>query len=96
MLSGFLIYRQFAAANLSRSAMPVLGRYAVRRAARIYPAYWVALAVLGAPGRAPTACHPRRPPPPPRAYIAHPRAHPGAPRGTSAGSRRTTRGDQAA
>ncbi|MEP6624598.1 MAG: acyltransferase [Acidimicrobiia bacterium] len=60
VLSGFLIYRQFAAANLSRSAMPVLGRYALRRAARIYPAYWLALAVLVALGSATIAGHPVR------------------------------------
>ncbi|UGS36202.1 hypothetical protein DSM104329_02602 [Capillimicrobium parvum] len=46
VLSGFLVYRPFVAAVLDRRAAPRLGRYALRRAARILPAYWAAL--LGA------------------------------------------------
>ncbi len=46
VLSGFLIFRPFAAANLVGSPLPRLRPYLVRRALRIYPAYWVALTVL--------------------------------------------------
>lgn len=44
VLSGFLLYRPFAAAHLGGGGRARLGAYAVRRAARIYPAYWLALA----------------------------------------------------
>lgn len=44
-LSGFLVYRPFVAAALDRRGAPSLRTYAVRRAARILPAYWAA--VLG-------------------------------------------------
>ena len=43
VLSGFLIFRPFAAANLQSGPRPVLRHYFIRRALRIYPAYWVAL-----------------------------------------------------
>jgi peptidoglycan/LPS O-acetylase OafA/YrhL len=43
LLSGFLIYRPFVAAALGDAAKPDLRRYALRRAARIIPAYWVAV-----------------------------------------------------
>ena len=46
VLSGFLIYRQFVAAHLAGESVPSLRRYSVRRFARIYPAYWLALGVL--------------------------------------------------
>ncbi len=46
VLSGFLIYRPYALARAQRRPAPRLGRYLVRRALRIYPAYWVALTVL--------------------------------------------------
>jgi peptidoglycan/LPS O-acetylase OafA/YrhL len=46
VLSGFLIFRPFVAAALDGAARgPRLGRYALRRAARILPGYWLALAV---------------------------------------------------
>jgi peptidoglycan/LPS O-acetylase OafA/YrhL len=41
--SGFLLYRPFAASHLAVSAGVDIRRYAVRRAARIYPAYWLVL-----------------------------------------------------
>jgi peptidoglycan/LPS O-acetylase OafA/YrhL len=42
--SGFLLYRPFAASHLGNAAgVGTLG-YAIRRAARIYPAYWLVLA----------------------------------------------------
>jgi len=44
VLSGFLVYRPFVAAALDGRAAPSLARYARRRAARILPAYWAALA----------------------------------------------------
>ena len=44
VLSGYLVFRPFAAAALDGCRAPRLGRYALRRAARILPAYWVALA----------------------------------------------------
>ena len=43
VLSGFLIYRPFVGAALDGRDGPRLGRYAIRRAARILPAYWAAL-----------------------------------------------------
>ena len=46
VLSGFLIFRPFAAANLSGMPLPRLQTYAIRRALRIFPAYWVALSVF--------------------------------------------------
>jgi peptidoglycan/LPS O-acetylase OafA/YrhL len=44
VLSGFLLYRAFARASLSDGPRVDFKRYAVRRAARIVPAYWVCLA----------------------------------------------------
>jgi peptidoglycan/LPS O-acetylase OafA/YrhL len=43
VLSGFLLYRPHAAALRAGAPAPGVRRYAVRRAARILPAYWVAL-----------------------------------------------------
>ena len=44
VLSGFLLYRAFVRAGLGRSAPVAVGSYLVRRAARIAPAYYLALA----------------------------------------------------
>jgi peptidoglycan/LPS O-acetylase OafA/YrhL len=44
VLSGYLLYRPFARAALGESAPASIGAYLVRRAARIMPAYYVALA----------------------------------------------------
>jgi peptidoglycan/LPS O-acetylase OafA/YrhL len=44
VLSGFLLYRAFARAALGRSGPVAVGSYLVRRAARIAPAYYLALA----------------------------------------------------
>lgn len=41
LLSGFLLYRPWARAAMTDTAGPALGTYAVRRAARILPAYWL-------------------------------------------------------
>src|SRR5438067_3573658 len=43
VLSGYLLYRGFARAALLGERPPDLGRYARRRAARILPAYYVAM-----------------------------------------------------
>jgi peptidoglycan/LPS O-acetylase OafA/YrhL len=45
VLSGFLLFRPFLVAQLTDAPRPRIGRYLVRRMARIYPAYWVALFV---------------------------------------------------
>ncbi|MGH2979217.1 MAG: acyltransferase family protein [Solirubrobacterales bacterium] len=44
VLSGYLLYRAFARAALGRSAPVAVGSYLVRRAARIAPAYYLAIA----------------------------------------------------
>lgn len=46
VISGFLLYRPFVAARIDRLAEPRTGPYAVRRATRIIPAYWVALPIV--------------------------------------------------
>ena len=46
VVSGFLIYRPFAAARHGGAAAPALRDYARRRFLRIAPAYWVALTIL--------------------------------------------------
>lgn len=46
VISGFLLYRPFVAARLDRIGAPRTGPYAVRRATRIIPAYWVALPIV--------------------------------------------------
>jgi peptidoglycan/LPS O-acetylase OafA/YrhL len=46
VISGFLLYRPFAAARAGDRQRPNTWRYARRRALRIVPAYWTALTVL--------------------------------------------------
>src|ERR671914_1995010 len=46
VLSGFLLYRPFAAATLAARPRPSLVRYARSRFLRIVPAYYVGLTVL--------------------------------------------------
>ncbi len=50
LLSGFLLYRPWALSAMINHPGPAVGRYAIRRAGRILPAYWlmvlVTLAVL--------------------------------------------------
>lgn len=48
VLSGFLIFRPFVAAAIEARERPDLRRYAIRRAARIVPAYWVAILIPAA------------------------------------------------
>ena len=45
LISGFLLYRPFAAAHLAGLPSPVLGRFWARRLLRIVPAYWLALTI---------------------------------------------------
>lgn len=40
VLSGFLIFRAYAGAAIEARPLPSLGRYALRRVARVGPAYW--------------------------------------------------------
>lgn len=44
LLSGFLLYRPWALSAMGNSPGPALGTYALRRAARVLPAYWVMVA----------------------------------------------------
>ena len=46
LISGFLLYRPFAASHLAGRAEPAIGRFWMRRLLRIVPAYWLALTVL--------------------------------------------------
>lgn len=46
VISGFLLYRPFGAARLAGERSPPLLPYAIRRVARIVPAYWVALTIV--------------------------------------------------
>lgn len=45
-ISGFLLYRPWVAAKLGDGRVPPTGAYALRRALRILPAYWVALVLI--------------------------------------------------
>src|ERR1700710_648212 len=45
VISGFLLYRPWVLAHRDGAAGPPLARFLVRRALRILPLYWVALAV---------------------------------------------------
>jgi len=46
VVSGFLIYRPFVAARFAAAGSPPAAPYAIRRAMRIIPAYWVALVIV--------------------------------------------------
>jgi peptidoglycan/LPS O-acetylase OafA/YrhL len=48
VLSGFLIFRPYVAAAIEGRALPRLGVYALRRVARVGPAYWVAILLTAA------------------------------------------------
>ena len=47
VLSAYLLYRPFVAARADSKPQPNTFRYFVRRAARILPAYWVSLVLIG-------------------------------------------------
>jgi peptidoglycan/LPS O-acetylase OafA/YrhL len=51
VLSGFLLYRPFLVARIAGADSPSRRKFALRRVARIIPAYWLALVVLGLLGR---------------------------------------------
>lgn len=59
LISGFLLYRPFARTRYAGDHLPATLPYAERRALRIFPAYWVALAgavvLVGRSGEAVTA-----------------------------------------
>lgn len=46
VISGYVLYRPFAAATFDGRPWPGMRRYATNRVARIVPAYWVALTVV--------------------------------------------------
>ena len=46
VLSAFLLYRPFAQARLAGAPRPGVGPFAIRRALRILPAYWVAAVIV--------------------------------------------------
>ncbi|HYF44866.1 MAG TPA: acyltransferase, partial [Acidimicrobiales bacterium] len=46
VISGFLLYRPFVTAHLQGEPQPPIDRYLVRRALRIFPAYWLAFVVF--------------------------------------------------
>ena len=48
LISGFLLYRPFAAARIRRGELPSVKAYGWRRLLRIAPAYWVALVLITA------------------------------------------------
>jgi peptidoglycan/LPS O-acetylase OafA/YrhL len=45
LISGFLLYRPFAASHIAGAPAPAVGRFWVRRFLRIVPAYWLAFIV---------------------------------------------------
>ena len=48
VLSGYLIFRPYAAAAIEGRPLPRLGVYALRRVARVGPAYWIAILLTAA------------------------------------------------
>ncbi|MCX6394114.1 MAG: acyltransferase [Solirubrobacterales bacterium] len=48
MISAFLLYRPFVVARYTDAQSPKVSGYAIRRAARLLPAYWLVLLVVGA------------------------------------------------
>jgi peptidoglycan/LPS O-acetylase OafA/YrhL len=46
VISGFLLYRPFAAAHMAGRPGPSIGRFWIRRLKRILPAYWAAFLVI--------------------------------------------------
>jgi peptidoglycan/LPS O-acetylase OafA/YrhL len=46
LISGFVLYRPFVQARFEGRSLPALYPYAIRRIARIVPAYWLALTVV--------------------------------------------------
>lgn len=46
MMSGFLLFRPMVLAHIDDKPVPAIGPYLARRLLRIYPGYWVVLAIL--------------------------------------------------
>jgi peptidoglycan/LPS O-acetylase OafA/YrhL len=46
LISGFLLYRPFARAHIEDRTAPTLSHYTSSRLLRIFPAYWIALALI--------------------------------------------------
>jgi len=46
VISGFLLYRQFAVSHFGHSDRPAIGQFWIRRLKRIIPAYWLAFIVV--------------------------------------------------
>jgi len=57
LISGFLLYRPFAAARFASARLPAVRRYAIRRFFRIVPAYWVALPIVAVWTNLPAVLH---------------------------------------
>jgi peptidoglycan/LPS O-acetylase OafA/YrhL len=58
LISGFLLYRPFAASHIAGGAAPAVGRFWVRRFLRIVPAYWLAFLVTDYVMHIDTKVHP--------------------------------------
>ncbi len=58
LISGFLLYRPFAASHIAGRAAPAVGRFWVRRFLRIVPAYWLAFLVTDYVMHIDTKVHP--------------------------------------
>jgi len=57
LISGFLLYRPFAASHIAGTPPPSTGRFWVRRLLRILPAYWLAFIVISYGMHADTVRH---------------------------------------
>jgi len=64
VISGFLLYRPFAAAHLEGRPGPAVGPYLKRRLLRIVPAYWVALFITAFVLNVKSPAAPNNPAPP--------------------------------
>ncbi len=58
LISGFLLYRPFAASHIAGGASPAAGRFWLRRLLRIMPAYWLAFLVTNDVMHIDTNVHP--------------------------------------
>ncbi len=58
LISGFLLYRPFAASHIAGGAAPATGKFWVRRFLRIMPAYWLAFIITNYVMHIDTKVHP--------------------------------------
>ena len=58
LISGFLLYRPFAASHIAGGAAPAIGKFWVRRLLRILPAYWLAFLITNYVMHIDTKVHP--------------------------------------